>query len=33
MSCPDQWGVTAGDDVLKQKKEATTQEELQELSR
>lgn len=33
MSCPAQWGVTAGDEILKQHKEATTEEELKELVR
>jgi len=30
-SKPDQWGVTAGDDILKQKTEVTSEKELQEL--
>jgi len=31
LSCPAQWGVTAGDKLLKQKKEATTDEEINSL--
>jgi len=31
MSKPDQWGVTAGDSILKQKAATTTDEELTEL--
>jgi hypothetical protein len=30
-SCPDNWGVIQGDDILKQQKEATTNEELEKL--
>lgn len=33
MSDPDQWGVTAGNELLQQKKEATTDEELKKLIR
>jgi len=33
MSCPDQWGVTAGNDMLKQHAGATTAEELKEVYR
>uniref|UniRef100_T2M8L7 Betaine--homocysteine S-methyltransferase 1 n=1 Tax=Hydra vulgaris TaxID=6087 RepID=T2M8L7_HYDVU len=32
-SVPDEWGVTAGDELLKQHKEATTKEELEELAK
>jgi len=31
MSCPDNWGVTAGDSILKQQAEETTAEQLQEV--
>ena len=31
MSTPDQWGVVAGDDALKQNKGETTQEEITQL--
>jgi len=33
MSCPDNWGVTAGDSILKQKKEATTDAEIKALKK
>ena len=31
MSCPDNWGVTKGDDILKQQKDETKIEEIQSL--
>ena len=33
MSCPDNWGVTQGDTILKQQKEETSKEDIEELQR